>query len=141
MPAETFPRSLAAPSLLAHIITEKHCQGLPLFRIEDRFDRDGTPIDRGTMCRWLEDAGARATVIAAARDEAMRTAFCLSTDATGVAVQPIPTADKKCQPCRRGHFFVQIADRDHVGQIVVDEGVPIKLRRRPSGDVPSSFSC
>jgi len=116
MPAETFPRSLAAPSLLAHIITEKHCQGLPLFRIEDRFDRDGTPVDRGTMCRWLEDAGATAgaTVIAAAREEAMRTAFCLSTDATGVAVQPIPTADKKRQPCRRGHFFVQIADRDHV---------------------------
>ena len=44
----------------------------------------------------------------------MRTAFCLSTDATGVAVQPIPTADKKRQPCRRGHFLVQIADRDHV---------------------------
>jgi transposase len=116
IPAELFPRSLAAPSMLAHIIAEKHCQGVPLFRIEDRFALDGTPIDRGTMCRWLEDAGATAgaTVIAAARDEAMRTAFCLSTDATGVAVQPIPTADKKRQPCRRGHFFVQIADRDHV---------------------------
>jgi transposase len=116
MPPETFPRSLAAPSLLAHIITEKHCQGMPLYRIEDRFSRDGIPIDRGTMCRWLEDAGATAgaTVIAAAREEALRTAFCLSTDATGIAVQPIPTGDKKRQPCRRGHFFVQIADRDHV---------------------------
>ena len=116
MPAETFPRSLAAPSLLAHIITEKHLQGLPLYRLEDRFGRDGTPVDRGTMCRWLEDAGATAgtTVIAAARKEALATAFCLSTDATGVAVQPIPTGDKKRQPCRHAHFFVQIADRDHV---------------------------
>jgi hypothetical protein len=68
------------------------------------------------MCRWLEDAGATAgtTVIAAARKEALATAFCLSTDATGVAVQPIPTVDKKRQPCRHAHFFVQIADRDHV---------------------------
>jgi len=116
LPAEAFPRSLAAPSLLAHIISEKHLMGLPLYRTEDRFGRDGTPIDRGTMSRWLEDAGATAgaTVIAAARKDALATAFCLSTDATGVAVQPIPTGDKKRQPCRRGHFFVQIADRDHV---------------------------
>jgi len=116
MPDETFPRSLAAPSLLSYVIAEKHLQGLPLFRIEDRFGRDGTPVDRGTMCRWLEDAGATAgaTVIAAARQEALATAFCLSTDATGVAVQPIPTGDKKRQPCRHSHFFVQIADCDHI---------------------------
>ncbi len=116
MPAEAFARSLAAPSLLAHIISEKHLMGLPLYRTEDRFARDGTPIDRGTMSHWLDDAGATAgaTVIAAARKEALATAFCLATDATGVAVEPIPTGDKKRQPCRRGHYFVQIADRDHV---------------------------
>jgi transposase len=116
MPPECFPRSMAAPSMLAHIIIEKHCDGLPLHRVEDRFERDGFPIDRGTMCRWLEDAGATAgaTVIAAARDDAMRTAFCIATDATGVSVQPIPTQDKRRQPCRRGHYFVLVADKDHV---------------------------
>jgi transposase len=116
MPAESFARSLAAPSLLAHILTEKYCDGLPLHRIEDRFARDGVSVDRGTMCRWVEDAGATAgaTVIAAARDEAMRTAFCIATDATGVAVQPIPTQEKRRQAARRGHYFVLIADRDHV---------------------------
>lgn len=116
MPDETFPRSLAAPSMLAHIVAEKHLQGLPLYRLEARYGHEGAPIDRGTMCRWLEDAGATAgaTVIAAARKEALKSAFCLATDATGVAVQPIPTDDRKRQPCRRAHFFVQIADRDHV---------------------------
>jgi transposase len=116
MPDETFARSLAAPSMLAHVIAEKHLQGLPLYRLEDRYSREGTPIDRGTMCRWLEDAGATAgsTVIEAARKEAFAKAFCLATDATGVSVQPIPREDGKRQPCRRGHFFVQIADRDHV---------------------------
>jgi transposase len=114
-PPELFERSLAAPSLLARVITDKHCDGLPLHRQEDRFARDGLRIDRGTMCRWLEDAGATAgaTVIAAARDEALRTAFCIATDATGVAVQPLRGENRR-QPCRRGHFFVQIADRDHV---------------------------
>jgi transposase len=116
MPKETFPRSMAAPSMLAHVATDKHCDGLPLFRIEDRFARDGLHIERGTMCRWLEDAGATlgATVVAAMRAEALRIAFCIATDATGVLVQPEPSPDKKRQPCRRGHFFVLIADRDHI---------------------------
>ena len=116
MPDETFPRSLAAPSMLAHIIAEKHLLGLPLYRLEDRYSREGESIDRGTMCRWLENAGATAgsTVIEAAKKEALAKAFCLATDATGVAVQPIPREDKKRQACRRAHFFVQIADRDHV---------------------------
>ena len=116
MPAETFPRSLAAPSLLAHILMLKYGQGLPLFRIEDGFARDGCPIDRGTMCRWVEDAGATcgATVVHAARQEALATAFCIATDATGVLVQPIRTHEKVRQACKRGHYFVHLADRDHV---------------------------
>ena len=116
MPPETFPRSLAAPSLLAHVIMLKYGRGMPLFRIEDGFARDGCPVDRGTMCRWVEDAGATcgATVVHAARQEALATAFCIATDATGVLVQPIRTHEKVRQACKRGHYFVHIADRDHV---------------------------
>lgn len=42
------------------------------------------------MCRWAEHAGATlgATVVAAMRADAMKTAFCISTDATGVLAQP-----------------------------------------------------
>jgi transposase len=116
MPPETFPRSLAAPSLLAHILMLKYGQGMPLFRIEDGFARDGCPVDRGTMCRWVEDAGATcgATVVHAAKQEALATAFCIATDATGVLVQPIRTHEKVRQPCKHGHYFVHLADRDHV---------------------------
>jgi transposase len=116
MPRETFPRSLAAPSLLAHIIMLKYGQGMPLFRIEDGFARDGCPVDRGTMCRWVEDAGATcgATVVHAAKQEALSSAFCIATDATGVLVQPIRTHEKVRQACKRGHYFVHVADRDHV---------------------------
>jgi transposase len=116
MAPECFPRSLAAPSLLAHVVAEKFCDGLPLNRIEDRMAREGFPLDRGTMSRWVEDAGATAgaTVVAAARAEAWSTAFCIATDATGIAVQPEPHPEGKRQACHRSHFFVQIADRDHV---------------------------
>lgn len=116
MPKELLWRCVATASLLAHIIVDKHCDGLPLFRIERRFDRDGVPLDRGTMSRWLEELGATfgSTIVEAMRQEALRTAFCIATDATGIAVQPEPAPDKQRQPCRKGHFFVQVADKDHV---------------------------
>ncbi len=116
VPRELITRALAAPSLLAHIATDKLCDGLPLHRQEDRFARLGARIDRGTMSRWLEELGmaAGATVVTAMRDDALAHAFCIATDATGVLVQPIPTADKQRRACHRGHYFVQLADRDHV---------------------------
>jgi transposase len=115
VPRETFGRSLAAPSLLAKILTDKFCDGLPLFRQEQRFERAGISLDRGTMSRWTEDAGMTAgCVVLAMKQDVLRNAFCISTDATGVAVQPEPSATGARQACRRGHFFVLIADRDHV---------------------------
>lgn len=117
LPEETFARSLAAPSLLAHVLVDKFCDGLPLFRIEERFRRDGVGIDRGTLSRWVDDAGATfgATVIHAARAHAMRTAFCISTDATGMAIQPERDGGKRGRrACRRGHYFAHLADLDHV---------------------------
>jgi hypothetical protein len=50
----------------------------------------------------------------AAKTDAFTTAFCISTDATGICVKPEPSATRARQPCRRGHFFVMLADRDHV---------------------------
>ena len=53
-------------------------------------------------------------VVQAAKADAFATAFCISTDATGIGIQPEPQEGKSGQPCRRGHFFVMVADRDHV---------------------------
>lgn len=119
MPPQILPGSYALPSLLAHIAADKFCDGLPLYRQEDRFERLGATIHRSTMARWLEELGAivGATIVEAMRKEALATAFCIATDATGVLVQPPrrkDRKDKKRQPCRRGHFFVQIADADHI---------------------------
>jgi len=115
LPPELLKRCMAAPSTLAHLATQKFCDGLPLYRLEDICARDGLRLDRGTMCRWLEDLGATfgATVVAAMRADALANAFCIATDATGFAVQP-GTRDGPRRPCRKGHYFVQIADRDHI---------------------------
>lgn len=116
MPPVMFERSIALPSLIAHIASRKITEGLPLFRIEDSFSREGIPIDRGMMSRWLEHLGATlgSTVVHAMREHAMRTAFCIATDATGVAIQPVRTHEKQRKPCKKGHFLVQVADREHI---------------------------
>jgi transposase len=81
MPPRLLARSFATPSLVAHVASDKFCDGLPLNRQEDRFARLGVPIDRGTMCRWLEEAGATvgATIVEAMRREALATAHCIAT--------------------------------------------------------------
>ncbi len=116
MPPQILPRSIGTPSLFAHVVNEKFCYGMPFHRQADRMAHLGVSIDRSLMGRWAEHLGATvgATVVHAMRDEAMRTAFCIATDATGVLVQPIPGGDQVRRACKRAHFLVQIADNDHV---------------------------
>ncbi len=115
LPEEIVCRGMLAPSMIAHVLVGKYTMGLPFYRLEQRFAWEGCPIDRGTMCRYAEDIGATlGAIVEAARKEAIATAFCLSTDATGVAIQPTLLDDRGRQPCRKGHFFVTLADRDHI---------------------------
>lgn len=115
LPKEIIARSVCAPSMMATLLVDKFADGLPFFRQEQRFLREGLPLDRGLMSRISEEVGMTlGCIVLAARDEAMKTAFCLATDATGVAIQPTRLEERTRQPCRKGHFFVTLADRDHV---------------------------
>jgi transposase len=117
MPPTIIPRSIGTPSLYAHIATDKLERGLPLYRQEEELGLSGVGLDRGTMSRWLEELGGivGATLVHAMREEALRTALCLSTDATGILVQRgRDPAQKARRPCKKGHYFVQIADRDAI---------------------------
>ena len=114
-PKELFRRSLLAPALIAHLLVAKYVLGVPFARQESLYRLQGEQLDRGTMCRYAEDAGATlGAIVDAMAQEAKTQAFCLSTDATGVAIQPTFIGDGKRQPCRKGHFFVVLADTDHV---------------------------
>lgn len=46
LPPQLVTRSLATPSLLAHVISDKLCDGLPLHRQEDGFAWLGVTLDR-----------------------------------------------------------------------------------------------
>jgi hypothetical protein len=115
VPKEIMARGMLAPSMIARLLAMKYVLGVPFHRYEQHCAREGFSLDRGTMCRYAEHVGATlGCIVEAARKEAIATAFCLSTDATGVAIQPTRLEDGKRQPCRKGHFFVTLADKDHV---------------------------
>jgi transposase len=113
-PKEMVERGLLAPSLIAHLLVAKYRFGLPFHRLAEMLRSQGVRVDDSTMCRYAEHVGATlGCIVDACAKEAKETAFCLSTDATGVAIQPTPIPGKR-QACRRGHFFVVLADQDHV---------------------------
>ena len=115
LPPLLIRRGLLAPSMLAHVLVQKFRFGMPFFRQEEQLEADGIELDRGTMARSTEDIGACfGAIVQACVDDARKHAFCLCTDATGVAIRPEPLPDGRRQPCRKGHFFVVLADKKHI---------------------------
>lgn len=107
-PDEMIPGGLPSPDLLAHILTGKFADKLPFNRQEGIFARHGVHITRGVMCNWAASCHELAKlVVKDMGSDAIANAHVIRTDATGVLVQ----ANEKC---KKGHFWVLVADDDHV---------------------------
>jgi len=52
-PAPLISGSLASPSAVAHIASQKYVNGVPLYRTEKGFTYDGIVLSRQTMANWL----------------------------------------------------------------------------------------
>ena len=100
-------RCLGGPGLIAHVLTSKFADHLPLHRQEKIYARGGVSLARSTMCNWVEESTSLLKYIVEAMAADARNAHCIAIDATGVLVQ----AKEKC---RRGYFWVMVADQDHV---------------------------
>jgi transposase len=53
MPKPVISGSLASPSIMAHIMTQKYVEGLPLYRVEKQFNRMGLALSRQTIANWM----------------------------------------------------------------------------------------
>ena len=115
-PATLFPRALLHSSAIAHVITSKFALGVPHYRLEQNLADQGMPLDRGTMSRYVEHAGATlgATLVHAMWQDALAHAQVISTDATGALIQPAKTKDGRPQACKKGHFFTAVVDCDAI---------------------------
>lgn len=52
-PEPVIPGSMASPSAVAHTIAQKFSQGLPLYRQEQEWRRQGLELSRQTLSNWL----------------------------------------------------------------------------------------
>lgn len=107
VPEGPIPRCLAGPGLLALILVNKHADHLPLNRQEKMFLRYGIHLARSTLCGWVEGCALLLCYIVEAMAKDALQAHCIAIDATGVLVL-------EKEKCRRGHFWVMVADRRHV---------------------------
>jgi transposase len=57
MPKLPIPKSIATPSLLAHVATSKYVDALPLYRQEKIFERLGIDVSRSTLASWMVKLG------------------------------------------------------------------------------------
>jgi transposase len=53
MPKPAFPNSMASPSAVAHIMTEKFVMASPLYRQEQQLARCGVDLSRQTLANWM----------------------------------------------------------------------------------------
>jgi transposase len=94
-PALPIEKSIATPSLLSYIITNKYCDGLPLYRQVEAFKRYGFEFDRTSFANWVIKCGGLVQSLINLMREKILEQPLIHMDETPVQVLKEP--DKKAQ--------------------------------------------
>src|SRR5450631_4884712 len=81
-PEMAIDKGMAGPGLLAYIATSKFSDYVPLYRLEDIFQRQGFEISRATQSVWCGDMGDLAEPLWGLMAERVRTSHVVATDDT-----------------------------------------------------------
>jgi transposase len=85
-PEEFMPGSIATPSLVAHIITNKFCDGLPFDRQQKIFSRIGVRISKQNMSNWSIKASLKCSDVIEYMRQVIMKGFLINIDETLVQV-------------------------------------------------------
>jgi transposase len=89
-PAQILPKALGHSSLLAEVVTAKFVDGLPLYRQEKIFAREGIELSRQTMSGWVVQLATPLAPIMAALKQHLTQGPVLQIDETPVQVLDEP---------------------------------------------------
>jgi len=81
-PETAIEKGLAGPGLLAYIVTSKFADYLPLYRLEDIFERQGFEISRATQSVWCGDVADLAVPLYECMATGVRQSHVVATDET-----------------------------------------------------------
>src|SRR5580692_3796344 len=105
--AETaIEKGFAGPGLLAYIVTSKFADYLPLYRLEDIFERQGFEISRATQSVWCGDVADLVEPLYRRMAERVRQSHVVATDDT---ILPMLSPGKT----KRARMWVYVGDPDH----------------------------
>ncbi|HEY0725704.1 MAG TPA: transposase, partial [Pyrinomonadaceae bacterium] len=79
-PEAAIEKGMAGPGLLAYIVTSKFSDYLPLYRLEDIFERQGFEISRATQSIWCGDVADLVEPLYKLMAERVRQSHVVATD-------------------------------------------------------------
>ena len=91
-PAAAIEKGMAGPGLLAYIVTSKFSDYLPLYRLEDIFERQGFEISRATQSIWCGDVADLVEPLYELMGERVRQSHVVATDDTIMPMQSVGKA-------------------------------------------------
>lgn len=121
-PARAIDKGRPGPGLLAHVLTSKYADHLPLNRQEGILKRHGVDIARSTMCDWVRDSAALLSPIVEHMKQSVLNSRKIHTDDTSVPVQ-----EKGRNQTRKSYLWVYIGDDEDV----VFDYTPSRSREGP----------
>jgi len=105
-PDTAIDKGMAGPGLLAYIVTSKFSDYLPLYRLEDIFQRQGFEISRATQSVWCGDVADLAEPLYELMAERVRSSHVVATDDT---ILPMLSKGK----CANARMWVYVGDDAH----------------------------
>jgi transposase len=108
-PAQPIEKGLPGPGLLAHVIVSKMQDHLPLYRLEQIFDRIGVEIARSTMCAWMMQCGELVKPLVDLMTKRIKQSKVIHTDDTRVPVQDEEVKGK----CKSGRIWCFLGDQSN----------------------------
>jgi len=105
-PEAAIDKGMAGPGLLAYIVTSKFSDYLPLYRLEDIFQRQGFEISRATQSVWCGDVADLAEPLWELMAERVRASHVVATDDT---IMPMLSKGKTTN----ARMWVYVGDHAH----------------------------
>ena len=99
-------KGMAGPGLLAYIVTSKFSDYLPLYRLEDIFERQGFEISRATQSIWCGDVADLVEPLYELMAERVRQSHVVATDDT---IMPMLSVGKT----KSARMWVYVGDEAH----------------------------
>ena len=85
-PLHILPKCNAGTGLIAHVMVSKYLDHLPLYRLENIFERMDINLTRGTLGRWIVQVGEQLTPIMNLLEDELMASSYLQCDETRVQV-------------------------------------------------------